>query len=253
MKPNPKCIVCSSKPEVLIKIDTKRVTVKQFRDDVLIKALNMVDPEVTDDSKGVILISSDEDETECNNEKSLSDMGAVDGCILTVDDFFQNYKLSVIILHKEVDREGSLFDIIADPDTLKADESPVAEETPSTSENADGASKAKKRCVQMDDNDDDDLCLIEDDDENGEKPSTSSKASGNGSVHKTQIAGADVSSSMETDDDVCITLDDDDDNSSDQNKVSPKKRRVESENGEPSSKRAKTDNADDEIVLLDDD
>lgn len=106
MKPNPKCIVCSPKPEVVIRIDTKRVTVKQFRDDVLIKALNMIDPDVIVDGKGVILISSEEGETECNNDKILADMEIVDGCILKVDDFFQDYELSVIITHEDVDRKN---------------------------------------------------------------------------------------------------------------------------------------------------
>lgn len=259
MQPNPKCIVCSAKPEVLIKIDTKRVTVKQFRDDVLIKALNMVEPEVYD-GKGAILISSDEDETECNNDKLLSDMQIVDGCILKVDDFFQNYELSVVILHKDVDREGNLFDIIADPDTLKADSASNEKEAPSTSDSAGGASEAKKRRLQAEDDDDDDLCLIEDDDDDGgdlDRPSTSTNASGNGALPKVQSSSAEVSSSIEVDDDVCITLDDDDD-SNDQAKpntsnVTPKKRRVEIDNGEPSSKRSKTVDVDDEILLLDDD
>lgn len=261
MQPNPKCIVCSSKPEVVIKIDTKRITVKQFRDDVLIKALYMVDPDVIVDGKGVILISSEEDETECNNDKLLSDMDIVDGCILKVDDFFQNYELSVVILHKDVEREENLFEIIADPDTLKAESTPN-DDGPSTSDNADGSSEAKKRRIQVNDDDDDDLCLIEDDDEesgNVEKPSTSSNLSGKGSVSKIQSTSAEVSSSVDADDDVCILLDDDDD-SNDQSKpnstnrdVTPKKRRVEIDNGEPSSKRSKIDDAADEILVLDDD
>lgn len=252
MQPNPKCIVCSAKPEVVIKIDTKHVTVKQFRDDVLIKALNMVDPDVIVDGKGVILISSEEDETECNNDKLLSDMDIVDGCILKVDDFFQNYELSVVILHKDVDREGNLFDIIADPDTLKADQAPSAEETPSTSDNMASTSEAKKRRIQPNDNDDDDLCLIEDDDEDG---ATTSKVSGNGSSSKAPSAVAEVSSPIDVDDDddVCINLDDDDVPSK-PNNTTPKKRRVQAENGEPSSKRTRTEEVDaDEILLLDDD
>ena len=58
--PNPKCYVCASKPEVVLKIATDLVTVKELRDDVLIKALNMVDPDVILDGRGLIVISSEE-------------------------------------------------------------------------------------------------------------------------------------------------------------------------------------------------
>lgn len=261
MPPNPKCIVCSSKPEVVIKVDTKRVTIKQFRDEILIKTLNMVDPDVIVDAKGIIIISSEEGETECNNEKLLSDMGIVDGCILKVDDFFQNYELGVVILHKDVDREGNLFDIIADPSTLKPDTASIADEAASSSENTE-VSEAKKRRLQTTNDDDDDFCFIEDnDDEGNERPSTSSlspKKSGNGSIATAPSTTADVSSSMDIDDNVCITLDDND--SDDQSKPSstnldttPKKRRIEIDNGEPVPKRSKTDDASDEILTLDDD
>lgn len=161
MPPNPKCIVCSPKPEVIIKIDTNRVTVKQFRDDVLKKELNMLDPDVIIDGKGVIVISSEDDETECNNDKLLSDMKILDGCILKVDDFFQNYELTVIIVHKESEREGALFEIIADPDTLKAAED-KKEDEPIETDDTNGGSAAKKAKL-LDDSDD--LCVIEDDDD----------------------------------------------------------------------------------------
>ena len=45
--------------------------------------------------KGLILISSEEGETEENNEKFLSDFGLKEGSILTCDDFLQNYQLKV--------------------------------------------------------------------------------------------------------------------------------------------------------------
>ena len=45
--------------------------------------------------KGVILISSEEGETDCNNDKFLKDFGLVDGNVLVCDDFLQNYKLKV--------------------------------------------------------------------------------------------------------------------------------------------------------------
>ena len=45
--------------------------------------------------KGVILISSEEGETECNNDKFLRNFGLVDGNVLACDDFLQNYNLKV--------------------------------------------------------------------------------------------------------------------------------------------------------------
>ena len=45
--------------------------------------------------KGVILISSEEGETECNNDQFLRDFGLVDGNVLACDDFLQNYNLKV--------------------------------------------------------------------------------------------------------------------------------------------------------------
>lgn len=165
MPPNPKCIVCSSKPQVFVKIDTKRVTVKQFRDDVLIKSLNMLDPDVIAEAKGSIVISSEEGETDGNNDKLLSDLDIVDGCILKVDDFFQNYELTVVILHKDLEREGDLFEINADPELLKATEK--VEPEPAKEEQDNGEPKPKKARIVTTADSDDDLCLIEDDDDAG--------------------------------------------------------------------------------------
>lgn len=270
MPPNPKCIVCSSKPEAFIKIDTTRVTVKQFRDDVLVKALNMIDPDVILDGKGVIVISSEEGETECNNDKLLSDMDIVDGCILKCDDFFQNYELSIIIVHKEMERDGDLFEVIADRDTLKANDTPK-EELATVVKN--GEPQAKKARRELKDESDDDLLLIEEDDDDDveavDGPSTSiaspiNSQNGNGSEATSKPIVVDEV------DEICVIADDDDDDdddiavvvdknepstSSDRNrKITPKKRRVNEDGGEPSSKRSRViEIDDDEVVLIDDD
>jgi ubiquitin-like 1-activating enzyme E1 B len=57
--------------------------------------LNMIAPDVEVEGKGIILISSEEGETEANNDKFLKDLGLVDGSILTCDDFLQSYTLKV--------------------------------------------------------------------------------------------------------------------------------------------------------------
>lgn len=121
--PNPKCYVCAAKPELVLKVDTDVVTVKELRDDILIKEMNMIDPDVMIDGKGIIVISSEEGETECNEEKLLKEMNIVDGCILKAEDFFQNYELTITIIHKTAERDEPKFEIVADKDVLKSAES----------------------------------------------------------------------------------------------------------------------------------
>lgn len=176
--PNPKCYVCAAKPEVTLKVDTKNVTVKELRDDILIKALNMLSPDVVLDGKGTIVISSEEGETDCNNDKKLEELQIVDGCILKVDDFVQNYELTVTVIHKDPARDESSFDIVADPDSLKPkedEEKKTDDAQPSTS-GQNGKAKASTSSgngATAAADDDDDMCIVEED---AEKPSTSSDA-----------------------------------------------------------------------------
>uniref|UniRef100_A0A336K919 SUMO-activating enzyme subunit n=1 Tax=Culicoides sonorensis TaxID=179676 RepID=A0A336K919_CULSO len=164
--PNPKCYVCAAKPEVTIKVDTDKVTVGEFRDTIMINALNMINPDVMmEDGKGTILISSEEGETDCNLEKKLKEFHIVDGSILKADDFLQNYELTITILHKDAGRDEELFEVIADPDTLKPENQSKEEEDKSESkENGDETPSAKKQKMEVEDSDDD-LCIVEEDDE----------------------------------------------------------------------------------------
>lgn len=156
--PNPKCYVCSPKPEIVLKIDTKKVTVKSLRDDVLIKALNMVEPDVTIDGKGVIVISSEEGETEANDNILLKDIQIVDGCILKADDYFQNYELSITIVHKDVERDDAeMFEVIADPELLK----PEQDKETATKSNGSKSDSTAPQPMQTD-NDNDSDCVIDD-------------------------------------------------------------------------------------------
>ncbi|XP_053662622.1 SUMO-activating enzyme subunit 2 [Anopheles marshallii] len=178
--PNPKCYVCAAKPEVVLKLDTKKLTVRELRDDILIKALNMVSPDVTLDGMNSIVISSEEGETDCNNDKTLEQMKIVDGCILKVDDFLQNYELSITVLHKDPGREELPFEVVANPKSLKPKEetesvpsAPALDDAqPSTSKGLNGSANGKKTTVNRIENDDDDFCeIVEEDSVN--KPSTS--------------------------------------------------------------------------------
>lgn len=234
MPPNPKCMVCSPKPEIVLKIDTGKVTVKELRDDVLIKALNMVNPDVMVDGKGIILISSEEGETDCNNDKMLKDLSIVDGCVLKVDDFFQSYELTITIIHKDVERDdASVFEVIADPSLLKPDSKgannvPKEKSDDIKDDPEEGGTPAKKAKLTDDDvDDDDDLCVIEDDDVEIVEPN--SGASGSSSAADTAAASSSI-------------------------KSPPKKRKtvVDYEQG-PSAKRSRNDEDDDDLICIDDD
>uniref|UniRef100_A0A023EVG3 SUMO-activating enzyme subunit n=1 Tax=Aedes albopictus TaxID=7160 RepID=A0A023EVG3_AEDAL len=176
--PNPKCYVCAAKPEVTLKVDTKNVTVKELRDDILIKALNMLNPDVILDGKGTIVISSEEGETDCNNDKKLEELQIVDGCILKVDDFVQNYELTVTVIHKDPARDESSFDIVADPDSLKPKEDEdqkMDDAQPSTSGQNGNSKPTTSGNGAAAADDDDDMCIVEED---AEKPSTSDAGAG---------------------------------------------------------------------------
>lgn len=50
-------------------------------------------------------------------------MGIVDGSILKVDDFLQNYELSITISHYEaIEKDDPVFKLIGNPEDLKAKE-----------------------------------------------------------------------------------------------------------------------------------
>lgn len=239
MAPNPKCIVCSEKPQVVVKIDTNRVTVKQFRDEVLVKALNMIEPDVITEGKGLVLISSEEGETDCNNDKKLCELDVVDGCILKVDDFVQQYELTVIITHKEVEREGDLFEIIADPDSLKPTD--VEEKKEAEKEPDNGEPKAKKaRHDEPKEDSDDDLCIIEDGENDSNRPTTSTASAA--SAASAASGGGSESNQTTASDDVCF--------------VSEEKMDMEAAPSTSSvgrSKRTRTEQEDDDLIVIDSD
>ncbi|XP_031628834.1 SUMO-activating enzyme subunit 2 [Contarinia nasturtii] len=242
MAPNPKCIVCSDKPQVVVKIDTNRITVKQFRDEVLVKGLNMIEPDVITEGKGLVLISSEEGETDCNNDKKLCELEVVEGCILKVDDFVQQYELTVIISHKDVEREGELFEIVADPDSLiPENQTEEKEEVPEDN----GEPKAKKRRQEPQEDSDDDLCIIEDGENNKNPPPTTSSAGSSsfGGQSSREISQPATSTVIDDDDDdVCFVEDE----------------KMEEDVAGPSTssknlKRPRIEQEDDDLILIDSD
>lgn len=148
--PNPKCYVCASKPEVHVKLNMETFTVKSFEDRILKGALNMVAPDAEVEGKGVILISSEEGETECNNDKLMKDLGLGDGSVLSCDDFLQNYNLRVYLWQMtEKPEDGSDFIVTGDKSQLqpKEEEEKEEEDKPDTN----GANKEEAIAVDDDD------------------------------------------------------------------------------------------------------
>ncbi|KAG1655429.1 SUMO-activating enzyme subunit 2 [Nymphon striatum] len=120
-KPNPKCYVCSEKPEVTVRLNTEEFTIKTFEDKILKSQLNMVAPDVEiDDGKGTILISSEEGETEQNNDRHLSEFGIRNGSRLKCDDFLQVLELRINILQSNDLEDGKEFEILGDLSQIQA-------------------------------------------------------------------------------------------------------------------------------------
>ncbi|CAL1542022.1 unnamed protein product [Lymnaea stagnalis] len=159
-KPNPKCYVCSEKPECNVILNTTKITIRILQDKILKSHLNMIAPDVEiDDGKGTIIISSEEGETEENNDKLLSDFAISNGTRLKCDDFLQNYSLNINIVHVDkLDKEKE-FEVVGDMSQFqpKEDENGKPEGESQTNGNVPSTTKAKP------DDDEDDLVLLEDD------------------------------------------------------------------------------------------
>lgn len=116
LKPNPKCYVCSPRPEASVKLNTNTVTMRTLQDKILIAHFGMVAPDVEfDDGKGTILISSEEGETEENLPRTMAEFGINDGSRLKVDDFLQNYQLIINIIYSSDSYEDEQeFEVVSE-------------------------------------------------------------------------------------------------------------------------------------------
>jgi len=104
---------------VNVMLNLETTTVRTLEERILKGNLNMIAPDVEVEGKGIILISSEEGETEGNNEKFLKDLGIVDGSILTCDDFFQSYNLKMYLYHADKLEEGQEFILTGDKSQLQ--------------------------------------------------------------------------------------------------------------------------------------
>ena len=99
LKPTPKCYVCSEKPEVSVRLDLNKTTLRTLEDRILKGNLAMVAPDAEIEGKGVVLISSEDDGDidPATKDKLLKDFGLTDGSILSCDDFLQDYNVKVFL------------------------------------------------------------------------------------------------------------------------------------------------------------
>ncbi|KAL5106654.1 SUMO-activating enzyme subunit 2 [Taenia crassiceps] len=92
--PNPNCLVCSGAQtqELRLHCNPAAMRLVHLKENVLMKHLGMIAPDVEIEGKGIILISSDDDETEDIEQETLFDFNLFgEGCPrLRCDDFRQN-------------------------------------------------------------------------------------------------------------------------------------------------------------------
>eukprot|EP00096_Caligus_rogercresseyi_P000762 TRINITY_DN1127_c0_g1_i5.p1 TRINITY_DN1127_c0_g1~~TRINITY_DN1127_c0_g1_i5.p1 ORF type:complete len:618 (-),score=207.36 TRINITY_DN1127_c0_g1_i5:283-2136(-) len=151
VKPNPDCYVCAERPEASIKLNLQSITVKQFEERILKKAFSMIAPDAEIEGRGVIFISSEAGEMECNNDKTLSELGVRDGTVVSCDDFMQEYNLRLVLYHCDEMAEGIDYVLVSgDPSALQAKPSSSTKDVPSSS------SDSKAGSSSIDDKDDDD-------------------------------------------------------------------------------------------------
>lgn len=173
-KPNPKCYVCSPVHVVDLFINLNKWLVSEFETEILKNALSMVAPDVMIDGTGTMVISSEAGETEVNNSKTLHEAKIVDGSILKVDDFLQNYELTINVNDYEPkNKDDPPYILTGNPEDFK----PKEEEGECINmiqfwyQNSVSAVKngvgPKKDTNEQEQDDDDDLVICTTDDDSG--------------------------------------------------------------------------------------
>jgi len=116
LKPTPKCYVCSEKPEVSVRLDLNKTTLRTLEDKILKGNLAMVAPDAEIEGKGVVLISSEDDGDidPATKDKLLKDFGLTDGSILSCDDFLQDYNVKVFLYQCDDLPEGVEYQVVGD-------------------------------------------------------------------------------------------------------------------------------------------
>ncbi|XP_038070454.1 SUMO-activating enzyme subunit 2-like [Patiria miniata] len=190
-KPNPKCYVCAPKPEASVKLNLSTMTVKGLEEKIFKQEFGMIAPDVEiDDGRGLILISSEEGETEDNNFKVLGQFMR-SGVQLKADDFLQNYQLTLNVTHCDKLEDEKEFEVMdrsaaSEPQPLQSTEdqlpSGTSDEaqpgtstngtrTPSTTSNTNDGQAGPA----PGDDDDDDLVMLDEEEEEMDQASAIQK------------------------------------------------------------------------------
>ena len=91
--------MCAEKPEVSVRLNLEKVTLKTLEERILKGDLAMVAPDAEIEGKGVVLVSSEDDgevDGACK-DKPLNEFGLTDGSILSCDDFLQDYNVKIFL------------------------------------------------------------------------------------------------------------------------------------------------------------
>ncbi|CDS43661.1 SUMO activating enzyme subunit 2 [Echinococcus multilocularis] len=120
--PNPNCLVCSGAQtqELRLHCDPAMMRLIHLKENVLIKHLGMIAPDVEIEGKGIILISSDGDETEDIEQETLLDFNLTgQGCPrLRCDDFRQNMTFYLRIVSSPRSRDNSSWCVEGEYESL---------------------------------------------------------------------------------------------------------------------------------------
>ncbi|CAH8643024.1 unnamed protein product [Dicrocoelium dendriticum] len=99
--PNPHCLVCSAKATKSMlgfHCCPSRLTLRTLRDQILIRHLGMLAPDVELEDRNIILISSEDGETdEATLNKTLTEFNVTHGSRLRCDDFLQDFTVSLVV------------------------------------------------------------------------------------------------------------------------------------------------------------
>jgi ubiquitin-like 1-activating enzyme E1 B len=179
-KPNPKCYVCGSQLMTLF-IDTHVTTLKELQDNVLKGHLGFHAPNIDNNESFMFLEERDEEDDDEEHaqklsllEKPLSQLiggGIHDGTTLSITDFLQDLKTSILIAHRNKSDFNELkfpqfFELISDAISSKPKETIPSIGTKRKREEDDNplisATTAKKSQVETTNNgdNDDDIVIL---------------------------------------------------------------------------------------------
>ncbi|CAI2731727.1 unnamed protein product [Schistosoma spindalis] len=119
--PNPSCLVCSDSvrnSQLHLLCAPELLTLRILRDRILIRHLGMLAPDVEVPDRGIILISSEEDETDEETlNKTLADFKLTHGTCLQCDDFRQDFTIRLILSCISVELANALPTTTTDSST----------------------------------------------------------------------------------------------------------------------------------------